>query len=69
MSRLSEELGSLHQEILQTDEAERVRFQPRLQRLIERLETAGEDIPPAIRSLFEELTDEVIEAQFDNMPV
>jgi hypothetical protein len=69
MSRLSEELGALHREILSKGENERLLLQPRLGRLIERLDAAGEVVPAGIRTLNDELSDEVIEAQFDNMPV
>ena len=44
-------------------------FQPDLHALVERALRAGVKLPDAVRALDEQLTDAVIEAQFDNMPV
>lgn len=69
MTALTSELSALHRQILQESDNRRFHYQPRLARLIERMEASGERVPPNIRCLNEELVNDAIEAQFDNMPV
>lgn len=69
MIDLERQLDKLHDRILAADPDNRHVFQPRLTALVDRLDMAGARVPPAIRSLEEELCIEAAEAQFDNMPV
>lgn len=69
MTKISEELKRLHQEILSEDEAERHRFQPKLAAMIEALHAKGAPVPPHIRDLNEDLISDAMEAQFDNIPL
>jgi len=69
MTALTSELSALHRQILRESAARRYYHQPRLARLIERMEARGESVPSDIRCLNEELVNDAIEAQFDNMPV
>lgn len=62
-------LGELSRRIAALPEAERVACRPELHALIERAEAAGLHLPEAARALDEELSDEAIEAQFDNLPL
>ncbi len=69
MTKLKEELGRLLERISKADEQTCYRYQPQLTALIDRLDAAGEHVPNEVRHLEEELTNDAIEAQFDNMPV
>lgn len=69
MSTLSEDIKRLHRQILNLEEAERYRLQPRLAGLLGQMRQAGEPVPKDLVCLNELLLDEAIEAQFDNMPV
>ncbi|UYV35901.1 hypothetical protein N4R57_12650 [Rhodobacteraceae bacterium D3-12] len=44
-------------------------LQKDLHKLVERASATGMALPKEVRSLDEDLTDDAIEAQFDNMPV
>ncbi|KRS11995.1 hypothetical protein XM53_13535 [Roseovarius atlanticus] len=69
MTRLTQEIKQLHRQILDLDEAERYRLQPRLAGLLGQLRHAGEPVPSEMQRLNATLLDEAIEAQFENMPV
>ena len=69
MTDLTIELERLHDRVLNADADTRYLFQPRLAELVERMDEAGEAVPAGIRQLLDELTNDAIEAQFDNMPV
>lgn len=69
MTRLATELDRLHDRILAADADARLQLQPRLADLIDRMDAAGEPVPAGIRDLCEQLTNDAIEAQFDNVPV
>lgn len=69
MTRLATELDRLHDRILAADGDTRLELQPRLANLLDRMDAAGEFVPADIRDLCEQLTNDAIEAQFDNMPV
>ncbi|MBB95229.1 MAG: hypothetical protein CML68_11615 [Rhodobacteraceae bacterium] len=49
--------------------AGRLALQPELERLLRRMERDGHRVPPRLRNLDAELTSEVIEARFDNVPL
>ena len=51
------------------DVAARIRLQPELTRLVERMRIEGLHVPARLQRLEAELADEAIEARFDNMPV
>ena len=69
MTDLTTEIGRLHDRILEADIDRRYLFQPRLAALVEQMDVAGVPVPAGIRQMLEELTNDAIEAQFDNMPV
>jgi len=69
MSDPTTDLHRLHERIRQTDPKDRYKLQPRLAELVEEMDIAGKPVPAEIRDLCEELTNEAIEARFDNMPV
>ena len=69
MTKLKQELAHLLERISKADEDICYRYQPQLSALIERMDASGERVPPEVRHLEEELTNDAIEAQFDNMPV
>ncbi|WP_317055048.1 hypothetical protein [Roseovarius rhodophyticola] len=69
MDRLSDEMTTLHNQILETAEESRYLLHPHLTGLLNRMKAQGHEIPKDIRQLHDELTDAAIEAQFDNMPV
>lgn len=47
----------------------RLELQPEFSRVLKRLNDGGVPVPARMRNLEAMLTDEVIEARFDNMPV
>ncbi len=59
----------LELEIDRADAAERIRLQPELSRVVARLKAEGQRVPLRLCHLDAVLTDEAIEARFDNMPV
>ncbi|MGK7652552.1 MULTISPECIES: hypothetical protein [unclassified Roseovarius] len=69
MTSLTQEIKQLHRQILDLEEAERYRLQPRLAGLLGQMRHAGEPVPSQLQRLNETLLDEAIEAQFENMPV
>lgn len=69
MKDMKNDLDALRARIFDTPEDQRYLLQPELDRLIDRMQAAGLDVPAAVRTLSEELSDEAIEAQFDNLPV
>lgn len=69
MKDMQNDLDALRARIFDTPEDQRYLLQPELDRLIDRMQAAGLDVPATVRTLNEELSDEAIEAQFDNLPV
>ena len=69
MSNLDERLDDLVLKIKQAGPVRRFKLQPQLDRLIHEMEAHGDRVQRRTRLLNKELQDEVIEAQFDNMPV
>ena len=69
MSELKDSLDALEAEIAATEPGLRHVFQARLHKLIEELKQNGEEVSLRMLELDEELTNDAIEAQFDNMPV
>ncbi len=69
MKDMKNDLDALRARIFDTPEDQRYLLQPELDRLIDRMQAAGLDVPATVRTLNEELSDEAIEAQFDNLPV
>ncbi len=51
------------------DAATRIRLQPELTRLVERMRIEGIRVSARLQRIEAELADEAIEARFDNMPV
>ncbi|MGE4326979.1 MAG: hypothetical protein AB7E21_12875 [Pseudodonghicola sp.] len=47
----------------------RLRLQPEFSQVLSRLQEKGQDVPTRLRRLERALTDEALEAQFDNMPI
>ena len=69
MTHLEHELDRL-QSLIGADSPEtRYRHEPTLRHTIERLREEGEAVPSQIKELHAALLSEVIEAEFDNMPV
>jgi hypothetical protein len=62
----AEQLGA---RIMRASEDKRLLLQPEFNRLLSKLKAAGVRVPAHLRELDEELHDEMVEAQFDNMPV
>lgn len=60
---------NLESRIARTDYPERLRYQPEFSKVLARLRAEGARVPARLSNLNENLTDEAIEAQFDNMPV
>jgi hypothetical protein len=66
---LDRELEALEQQIAAAKSGSRHLFQPQLHQLIATVSKAGHEVPARLRELDEELTNDAIEAQFDNLPV
>jgi hypothetical protein len=47
----------------------RLRLQPEFTRVLGRLKETGQDVPARMRRLERALSDEALEARFDNMPI
>lgn len=69
MQAFSQEAKSIQRQISELAVNERYRLQPRLAGLLGQMRAAGYVVPIELYRLHDELTDEAIEAQFDNMPV
>ena len=69
MANIRTQLEQLQNQIEQSEPGTRHRFRHQLHNLMEAMERQGENIPPQIRGLHDELLAESIEAQFDNLPV
>lgn len=63
------EFENLAERIAATPEGKQYKYCQELDKLIERMEEAGVDVPQAARRLDERLCEDAIEAQFDNMPL
>lgn len=59
----------LEQKIAGAGSAGRLALQPELHNLIHRLKAEGQPVPRRLLRLEESLSEELIEAMFDNMPV
>ncbi len=69
MNTLDKRLDDLMLKIKQAGPVNRFRLQPQLDRLIHEVEAHGGRVQRQTRLLNREMQHEVIEAQFDNMPV
>ena len=69
MQPLTPALMKLHDAILAAGQEEREALRPQLCEMIAEMQKNGEPVPPQIRCLQDELTNDAIEAQFDNMPL
>lgn len=69
MTDLNATARELEKRIATAGTAGRLALQPELHRLIHRLKAEGQPVPRRLRQLDEKLSDELVEAMFDNMPV
>ena len=69
MSDLIDQSLKLKREILDADPDERLSYEAPLGKLIALMQEQDISVPAEIRDLHEELVNEMIESQFDNMPV
>lgn len=51
------------------DRVQRLKLQPKVSRLVQDFRSEGMVVPASLYSLNENLTEDVVEARFDNMPV
>ncbi|TDK41219.1 hypothetical protein [Antarcticimicrobium luteum] len=63
------EAEHLERQIADADRELRQALQPQLSQILARLESAGAQVPQRLRRLEACLTDEAVEARFDNLPV
>ena len=66
---LFSEVEQLETRISAADQAQRLALQPQFSEVLARLKDSGVQVPQRLRRLDAALNDEVLEAQFDNMPV
>lgn len=64
-----ERARALESRIAEAGPAKRLELQPELTKVLNRMEADGVVIPRRLRDLDAILTEEAIEARFDNMPV
>ncbi|MEM8731413.1 MAG: hypothetical protein AAGF79_15995 [Pseudomonadota bacterium] len=69
MSNLDQTARELEGRIKGATAAGRLALQPELERLVRLMERDGQQVPARLRNLDAELTGEVIEARFDNVPI
>lgn len=68
-SILMKQAEDLEREISRCDQDRRLALQPEFARTLALLSAGGERVPARLKQLDSVLTDEAVEAQFDNMPV
>lgn len=68
-AELFSEAERLETRIAGADQQQRLALQPDFSAVLARLKEAGAQVPQRLRRLDAALNDEVLEAQFDNMPV
>lgn len=56
-------------QITAANASKRMALQPKLQQVVAAMEAEGITVPGRLRALDDDLTDEIIEARFDNFPV
>lgn len=66
---LLKEAEQLEQKLEGADLDLRLKLQPKLSLVIDRLRAEGAEIPRHLRHLDSILAEEAVEAQFDNMPI
>ena len=66
---LNETAARIESRITEAGPFDRTRLQPELNLILKRMEADGVRVPRRLRQLDEILTEELIEDQFDNMPV
>ena len=59
----------LEQKIMCAGGSDRLALQPEFARVLDRIRAAGLKVPSRLRQLEDRLGDEMVEDQFDNMPV
>ena len=69
MSDLTKEAQELEIRINRATAAGRLELHPELEHLLRQMERGGHHVPARLRNLEAELTSEVIEARFDNVPL
>ncbi|SFT59774.1 hypothetical protein [Sedimentitalea nanhaiensis] len=69
IDELKKTAENLEQEIACAKAEKRLALQPQLSQVLDKIAACGERVPARLRTLDANLTDEVIEARFDNMPV
>jgi hypothetical protein len=69
MDQLMERACRLEQQIRNAVDADRMALQPEFNRILNRIKDAGGVIPGHLRRTEQVLRDELVETQFDNMPV
>ncbi len=67
--QLMERACRLEEQIRVAPEEERLELQPEFDKVMTRIKAAGVDIPGHLRRMEMVLTEELVENQFDNMPV
>lgn len=67
--KLFSEAEQLETRISAADLTQRLALQPQFSEVLARLKDRGVQVPQRLRRLDAALNDEVLEAQFDNMPV
>lgn len=60
---------TLEKQIGMAPKSRRLALQPQFSKVLHELKLRGDQVPARMRDLESELTDEAIEARFDNMPV
>lgn len=69
MDQLMERACRLEEQIRSAVDADRMALQPEFNRILNRIKDAGGAIPGHLRRTEQVLLDELVETQFDNMPV
>ncbi|WP_283967647.1 hypothetical protein [Tritonibacter sp. AK171] len=59
----------LEKQIRTASEVARLDLQPEFSRVLQHIKAAGESVPGHLRRTEQALNDELVERQFDNMPV
>ena len=69
MDDLEVRISKLQQQVDHADDAERIRLQPQVARVVATLSSRGRAVPAKLRRMNLILTEEAQDDMFDNMPV
>lgn len=65
----TQQVHSLEEKLSHANAVERLRLQPKVQTMVDRIVADGQRVPTALSQINQALTDESFDDRFDNMPI